>query len=422
MHARYLLSLLIVSSTPAYSQNDERESPFAGIWHSEIEVYGLHAALEFEIHREPTGEWDGRWEMMEGASWSELERVHIEGATIEVDMTTAMKFIGVLSTNDKTMEGTLYIGGNERSLIFSKVEEWATRLPARIDDQGKPANTWVYKPPDVLDDGWPVTPLNEQELQDVRELFQKVVDGQFRGLDAALVARKGQLMLEEYFYFGDRDEIHSLQSVSKSVTSLIVGAAHDEGLINDLDRPVYDYFADRTDAVWVKEKHPITLKHALTMSAALDWDETSTLYTDSRNDNLRMNRSGDMYGYVLSRERAPDKQPGDKFEYTSGLSILLGGVLHEATGLRIDHYAEKTLFEKMGIKHYYWRVNSGQVHTGGGLYLRARDILKLGQLILDQGRWNGEQVISQRWIEDSTAFHLPQSDSTTGATVTNGGA
>ena len=79
--------------------------------------------------------------------------------------------------------------------------------------------------------------------------------------------------------------------------------------------------------------------------------------------------------------------------------------------MRIDHYAEKTLFEKMGIKHYYWRVNSSQVHTGGGLYLRARDLLKLGQLVLDQGRWNGEQVISQRWIEDSTAFHLPQSDS-----------
>lgn len=143
------------------------------------------------------------------------------------------------------------------------------------------------------------------------------------------------------------------------------------------------------------------------MSAGLDWREHGLPYTNPSNIAIRMNNRGDMYGFVLSRNRARGKRPGEKFEYTSGLSILVGGIVLEATGMSIDKYAEQTLFKKMGIESYYWNSNSGQVHTGGGLYIRARDLLKLGQLVLDKGRWNGQHVITKAWIEESTAFHLP---------------
>ena len=75
--------------------------------------------------------------------------------------------------------------------------------------------------------------------------------------------------------------------------------------------------------------------------------------------------------------------------------------------MSIDKYAERTLFERVGIDRYHWRALSSQVHTGGGLYLRPRDMLKLGQLVLDAGRWNGQQVVSEAWVEESTAFRLP---------------
>ena len=140
----------------------------------------------------------------------------------------------------------------------------------------------------------------------------RVIDGRYRGLDAVLVARQGRLVLEEYFHFGDRDEIHTLQSITKSVTSLLIGMAYDEGLITDLERPVYTYFSDYADSIWVKEKYPISLEHVLTMSAGLDWREESVPYTDPRNDAIRMNNSDDMIGYVLSRNESKGKQPGDE--------------------------------------------------------------------------------------------------------------
>jgi CubicO group peptidase (beta-lactamase class C family) len=405
MCAKYVLCLLVVFCFNAYAS--EPETSLVGIWHTEVEAAGLHAALEFEVALGPTNsEWEGRWEMLELTSWGPLQRVHIEGSTVEVDINGGTKFRGDLAADGKTLQGVLHFQSNKRAVNFLKVDDWATRMPARIDDQGRSVESWTYQPPVRLDDGWTVAVPNMEEIQDLDELFQKVVDGRYQGLDAVLVARNGQLVLEEYFHFGNRDEIHTLQSVTKSVTSLLLGIAHDDGLIADMDDPIYRYFSHYPDSKWVKDKHPISLKHALTMSAGLNWDEQSFPYTDSRNDNRRMNLSGDMVGYVLSRELAQDKRPGDEFVYTSGLSILLGGVIQEATGMRIEQYAEQTLFEKMGIGHYYWSVISGQVHTGGGLYLRARDLLKLGQLVLDEGRWNGEQVISAEWIQDSTAFHL----------------
>jgi CubicO group peptidase (beta-lactamase class C family) len=142
------------------------------------------------------------------------------------------------------------------------------------------------------------------------------------------------------------------------------------------------------------------------MSGGLDWQERIP-YTDQRNDAVVMNYSGDMYSYVLSRDIKQGEQPGEKFEYNSGLSILLGGVVLDATGMPIDEYAEQTLFRKLGIKQYFWSSNNGQVHTGGGLYLQPRDILKIGQLVLNNGKWNGQQVVSQTWIKESTALHLP---------------
>jgi|TARA_Y100000310_G_scaffold336672_1_gene421855 CubicO group peptidase (beta-lactamase class C family) len=409
MRAKHLLSLLVVLSQTALADMSEE---LAGIWHTEIEIIGLRAALEFELRPSPEDpEWVGRWEMLELTAWGDLQRVHIDGAAVELDMLASIGFKGVLTPKDRSLDGVLDFEGRELPAVFVKVDTWATQMPARTDHQGLAQTTWDYHPPDGLGDGWPVSSLNEDEIQDLDELFEQVVGGDYQGLDAVLVAREGQLVLEEYFHFGDRNEIHTLQSVTKSVTSLVFGSAYDDGLIADLDQPLHRYYEGYADSQWVKDKYPISLKHVLTMSAGLDWHEEGISYTNSRNDNWRMNRSGDMYGYILSRDRAGDVEPGDQFAYTSGLSILLGGVVLEATGTRIDRYAEQTLFEKMRINRYHWGAPSGQIHTGGGLYLRARDLLKLGQLVLDNGRWNGKQVISASWIEESTAFQVPRPNS-----------
>ena len=413
-----LLSLAFVLAISACSQRGRSAPDVSGIWHIEVEnVPGQLVAMEFELRQSFFGrKWSGRWECMEIMTQGKLDRVQVAGSTVEVDLSASLKFKGALSADGTSLDGILYASGEETPQTYTRVDDWATRMPARMDDQGRPVKAWNYRTPELIDDDWPVASLSDAKIrqQPLDDLFEKVVNGQYRGLDAVLVARGGKLVLEEYFHFGSRSEIHQVQSVTKSVTSLVFGMAYDDGLISDIEQPVHQYFPDYLDSSWVMNKYPISLKNILMMSAGLDWRETGVPYTNPRNDAIRMNASGDMYGYVLSRDRAQGKRPGEKFEYTSGLSILIGGVMLEATGMSIDKYAELTLFKKMGIESYYWNSRSGQIHTGGGLYMRSRDLLKLGQLVLDKGRWNGQQVISEAWIEESTAFHLPVPGSSRG--------
>jgi CubicO group peptidase (beta-lactamase class C family) len=178
-----------------------------------------------------------------------------------------------------------------------------------------------------------------------------------------------------------------------------------QGLIENTDRQVWELFPERQGRRWIDEQYNITLWHVLTMSANIDWNELVP-YTDPKNSNIAMNMSDDWIGYVLDRPIAGE--PGLISSYTSGLSILLGGVIHNVTGQYVDHYAEKTLFADLGISHYRWfSAPDGTRHTGGGLNLVARDFAKTGQLVLSEGRWQDKQVVPSDWIEESTKLHLP---------------
>ncbi len=263
------------------------------------------------------------------------------------------------------------------------------------------------KTPDDINDGWSVANLKDVGFaqQPLKEFFQSVKDGEYEGLDALLIAYDGQLVLDEYFNTGEIDNVHTIQSITKSLTSLLIGAAYDDGILSDLDEPVHNFFPKYSDSAQANTWSP-SLRHVLMMSAGLEWNETDIPYSNPNNDAVQMNNSNDMFYYLLSKERKEGVQPGEKFYYNSGLSILLGGVLESATGYPADHYAEKTLFARLGIDDYQWISFNGKVHTGGGLSLKARDLLKMGQLVLDKGKWNDERVISESWIEESTAHYL----------------
>jgi CubicO group peptidase (beta-lactamase class C family) len=193
-----------------------------------------------------------------------------------------------------------------------------------------------------------------------------------------------------------------MQSVTKSVTSLLFGTLFDRGLLNDLTDEVWRYLPRRAGHRWIDERYPITIHQVLAMSAGLDWNEQIP-YTDPRNDAVRMNAAEDWVGYVLDREMRPG-WPADRLEYQSGLSMLLGELIRRVTGKRVDEYAVEKLFGPMGIDRFVWgSTEDGTVQTGGGLFLRPRDLAKLGQLVLNRGTWNGQRILSEEWIDISTA-------------------
>jgi CubicO group peptidase (beta-lactamase class C family) len=201
-----------------------------------------------------------------------------------------------------------------------------------------------------------------------------------------------------------RTALHTMQSVSKSVTSALIGIAIARGEISNIDVPVLPYFS----AFKVKpdpRRDRMRLRHLLTMSTGIRWDESSTSYTDAKNNCAEMEASDDWIQYVLDQPMAAE--PGTTFVYNSGATELLSYIIKQATGREADDYAKEHLFAPLGIDDYYWkRTPRGLADTEGGLYLRPRDLAKFGYLYLKDGVWDGKRILPADWTKESTRWHI----------------
>jgi CubicO group peptidase (beta-lactamase class C family) len=196
----------------------------------------------------------------------------------------------------------------------------------------------------------------------------------------------------------NQSELHTLQSVTKSITSLLVGIAFDEGFITDLNAPILSYFSNFSIDTNDHIKNQISIENLLLMQSGIEWDEEN--YDVATNSCVIMEASDDWIQYVLNQPM--DTIPGTVFEYNSGASMLLGKIVREATGKRIDKWAEEKLFKPLGIANYYWKITpTGEIDTEGGLYLTPHDLAKIGYLIINNGKWGNEQIVSKSWINKS---------------------
>jgi CubicO group peptidase (beta-lactamase class C family) len=275
--------------------------------------------------------------------------------------------------------------------------------PALIDRE------YSYHMPPDTGDGWQTSSLSEEGVNEkkISDLMHRILNGYDEGknVHSVLLVKNGKLVLEEYFCGSHRNHMHHIQSDTKSVTSLLVGIALDRNLLPGLDTKVYNFFPEYSGTKWIDQRYEIKLKHVLTMTAGLDWDERSTTYGHPRNDNTAMNRSHDWIKYVLDKETT--EPPGKQFNYSGGLSILLGGLIRNTSGLHADKFAEKYLFGPLGISEYDWyKHRDGTIQTGGGLYLKSRDMAKIGFLMLNDGVWQNKQIVSRAWVRESTQAHV----------------
>ncbi len=196
-------------------------------------------------------------------------------------------------------------------------------------------------------------------------------------------------------------DLHSLQSVTKSVTSAALGIAIDEGYIDGVTVDAMsfysDYRFDRTDSL----RNMMTLEDMLTMRAGIKWN-TAGGYTSSTHSTIILEGSNEWIQYVL--DQPMDVKPGTTFLYNDGVSVLIGKAVRVATGMRLDEWARERLFNPIGIDEFFWKISpDGEADTEGGLYLKAEDLARFGYLFLRNGVWNGEQIISQEWVKASTS-------------------
>ena len=309
-------------------------------------------------------------------------------------------------------------------------------LPADAAAQSTTPPEWR---PARLSDGWEVATPAEASVDRclLDSMTAAIRDGRaFPNVHAVLIARDDRLIYEQYFSGRDRryrgearetvevtfgpDSLHVTRSVGKGVTSALVGIALGSGAISSLDTPLVDFFPEY-DSLVTPEKERITLRHALTMSAGLDWNEGDVPYTDPANHAERMHESRDPAGFVLARDVV--QEPGSQWYYNSGLPTLLGFVAARATGRSFGTFAREALFGPLGIAEVEWagpeswseipelRWESAEPWAdaavpGGSLWIRPRDLAKFGSLYLNEGRWNGRQVVPADWIEESTRRHI----------------
>jgi len=226
--------------------------------------------------------------------------------------------------------------------------------------------------------------------------------GEFPKLGSVLIARHGKLVYEKYFD-GDAATLRDTRSATKSITSALIGIAH-----VDVAARVLTLLPDRAGKLQNPDarKERITVEDLLTMSSPLECDDWNDA---SRGNEERMYLIEDWAQFILDlpirgRMRLGDEPepPGRKFSYCTGGVFVLGEVLQKATGMPADKLAREKLFAPLGIERAQWFYSPlGEPQTGGGLRLASLDLLKLAQLYLNGGAWNGARVIDESWVRES---------------------
>lgn len=277
---------------------------------------------------------------------------------------------------------------------------------------------YSLQPPETIGDGLTVGTLNAVEMDSdlLSEAAARITAGDYGEVHSLLIHKDGRLVLEEYFpghtykwdapgFHGamvdwDEHEPHNIHSVGKSITSASVGIAIDQGFIESVNESIFEYLPDhqhlRADA-----KEDITIEHLLTMTSGLAWDEWGASYSDTDNDMIRLWLTcDDQIACVL--EAPLESDPGTEFTYSGGNMVLLGAIIEDATGMDIEQFSGQYLFDPLDIDPPDWgRFPSGIIDASGDQYLTPRDMVKLGVTYLNQGVWNGQQVIPARWVDKS---------------------
>lgn len=214
-----------------------------------------------------------------------------------------------------------------------------------------------------------------------------------------LVVRHGVLAFEHYFGGFDADKPHAVWSVTKTITALLTGIAHDRGLLTSLDTPVLDYLPAYSD-LRTGGREGITLRHVLTMSSGLAWNEKLP-FSDRNNTLFAALNSPQPYRYLL--EKPQDAIPGHAWLYNSIAPGLLLAAIRQTNREPIDAFAQTALFGPLGIRAPSWeRLRNGDPNGGFGLSLRPRDMAKIGQMMLAGGLWRGQRIVSDEWIAEMT--------------------
>jgi CubicO group peptidase (beta-lactamase class C family) len=245
-------------------------------------------------------------------------------------------------------------------------------------------------------------------------LIEMQRDGRVSGLHALLVAR-GSRLLFEYYGQGDDESwgarlpnvtfgptaLHDLRSVTKSLAGMLYGIALADGKVPPPEARLYDQFPEYPDLAGQPGRDRITVAHALSMTMGTEWDELTFPYSDPRNSEIMMEAAPDRYRFVLALPIVGE--PGVKWTYCGGATALLGRLIAKGTGEKLTDYARRVLFDPLGLGPTEWSTDGkGEPRAASGGRMRPPDLLRVGQIMLANGAWQGKQIVPADWLKRST--------------------
>ncbi|UCF62725.1 MAG: serine hydrolase [bacterium] len=276
--------------------------------------------------------------------------------------------------------------------------------------------------PEQTEDGWETGSLEEVGIRTapILDMLSYLKNQPEHHVHSILLIKEAKLVFETYYkghayqYYNpnfqgediifDRETPQCTHSVTKSITSICVGICRDLGYLQNIEEKVFALFPEYS-GLSSPEKDQITIRHLLTMSSGLEWNEQDVDMRDPSNDLIHLAQSHDPLGYILGKPLVDP--PGTHFNYNGGNTNLLSEIIRKYSGMKLDLLSETYLFTPLGIIDFQWQYfYNGLVYASGDVYLRPRDMAKLGYLFLKKGIWKGERILSEEWIMESTQTHM----------------
>jgi WD40 repeat protein len=331
---------------------------------------------------DPNLTWPSRY-------WLTFGEMH--NCSIQIWNITDGEIIDTLMGHVNTIESIKF--SYDGTILASASWDWTIKL-------------WGDQIPLIIDesiDEWPTSSPEEQGINST--LLNTSLNWlEYYDLHSLIVIRHGKLVYEQYYSDSEslvytRNSKHTHFSATKSFTSALIGIAIDKGFINSTEQSVLDFFPDKNITNIDSRKESITLHHLLTMTTGMEWNDMTDIW--------EMAVSNDSVEYVLSKPMVAD--PGSEYNYNTGASQLLSAIIQKTTGNSTRNFAMKYLFRPLGIEELdvIWGAGSdGENYGGIGLFMTPRNMAKFGQLYLNNGTWNGNQIISANWIKISSQDHI----------------
>lgn len=388
------------------------------LWRAEVRVLDDPWHLYLRIYRDPELGLLGAFRNPERNDIGGASRFRVSRNGASVDFSVSY------DGGELRREGELIAPDRLRVNLTGEPLELTRVAPEAIREafpRGLAPERYRYRAPDETDDGWRTGRGREVGLDEeaLRRAVQRIVDGDPFGrepslIHSVLVARKGRLVLEEYFFGHDRDTVHDIRSAGKTYASALLGAVMRRGAPIDAQSRITTLLSGRGPfANSDPRKDRITLAQLMTHTSGLDCDDNNE--ASHANEDVVSSQKGepDWWRYTLNAPMAHD--PGVRYAYCSAGINLVGGALTDVTGVSLPELFDRSIARPLQFARYFWMVTpNGDGYLGGGAYIRPRDLLKLGQVYLDGGVWRGRRIFERAWVAQSTAPRVQITPKTTG--------